>query len=243
MKLFNEIIDCCDRNLIVNEVIVGVRTTLVRSLKSGLSSTFRNLQCYEAHTGLKDGGALTGIACNILIKKYRNDDLTERSVAVAALNAIVQSQKRNSYQSLNAFEIILRKATGKNAVVVGQFPFVKKLESVVNSLMIINEIPENGWKGVEKARDHFPSADVIAITGSAMINGTMADLLNLARGKYVIVLGASTPMSSVMFDWGVDALCGTVVEDVDRVRDYVLQGASFRNMKGIRRVTWIKDEC
>ena len=44
----------------------------------------------------------------------------------------------------------------------------------------------------------------------------------------VLALGPSTPLSPVMFDYGVHLLSGSVVEDIDTVLQAVSQGANFR---------------
>ncbi len=242
MDLFEKISRSLISDSIVQEVIIGIRTTMVAGSGAGLSSTFRSPACPASHEGLTDAGKLTGKPVQMLLEKYRHGDLTERSVAVAALNAMLDQESSDQYCTVNAFDIIRKKAAGRRIAVVGRFPFAEKLTSIASDVSIIQESPENGKKGVEQAEAIFPNVDVAAITGSALINGTLGRLLEIAEGRYVIVLGASTPMSAVLFQHGVDALCGTVVEDAARVRDYVLQGASFRHMNGIRRVTWFKDQ-
>jgi hypothetical protein len=65
----------------------------------------------------------------------------------------------------------------------------------------------------------------------------------LCRPKaLVLVLGPSTPLSSILFDHGVHILSGSVVEDVDSVLWAVSQGANFRQVyrQGVRLVTMQK---
>jgi len=44
------------------------------------------------------------------------------------------------------------------------------------------------------------------------------------------VLGPSTPLSPVLFDYGVDLLCGSIVTDIEPVLRAVRQGANFRQV-------------
>jgi uncharacterized protein (DUF4213/DUF364 family) len=77
---------------------------------------------------------------------------------------------------------------------------------------------------------------VVAITGTTLINHTLESLLDLARGKVVIVLGPSTPLSPVLFDHGVSYVCGSLVEDPVAALRCVSEGESFRYTEGLRPV-------
>ena len=79
---------------------------------------------------------------------------------------------------------------------------------------------------------------MVGITGTAFTNHTIEHLLGLWRpGAYVIVLGPTTPLSSVLFNYGVDAISGTKVVDSEAVLRCVSQGATFRQIEGIRLLT------
>ena len=81
-----------------------------------------------------------------------------------------------------------------------------------------------------------------AITGSSFITGTAQQLLELCPQAYTVVLGPSTPFSPVLFDYGVDAICGTLVKEPERALPFILQGASFRRIEGLELLTAFKDE-
>ena len=96
----------------------------------------------------------------------------------------------------------------------------------------------------DAASDVIPRADVLAITGTTLINHTFEELMALRRAEaLVLVLGPSTPLSPVLFDHGVHFISGSVVEDVDSVLRAVSQGANFRQVhrQGVRLVTIRKE--
>jgi hypothetical protein len=87
-----------------------------------------------------------------------------------------------------------------------------------------------------------PQADVVGITGTAFINHTIEHLLALCRpDAYVVVLGATAPLSPVLFDYGVDAISGTKVIEPEVALRHVGQGATFRQTRGTRRLTLEKE--
>ncbi|MDY6932031.1 MAG: DUF364 domain-containing protein, partial [Halobacteriota archaeon] len=71
----------------------------------------------------------------------------------------------------------------------------------------------------------LPKADIVAITGSAVVNKSMERLLELSSG-FTVILGPTTPMSPVLFDYGADILAGCRVINSDRLIKKVSEGAS-----------------
>jgi uncharacterized protein (DUF4213/DUF364 family) len=54
----------------------------------------------------------------------------------------------------------------------------------------------------------------------------------------VLALGPTTPLSPVLFDYGVSIASGAVVQQIDAVLRHVQQGANFRQVRraGVRLV-------
>jgi uncharacterized protein (DUF4213/DUF364 family) len=83
----------------------------------------------------------------------------------------------------------------------------------------------------DMASEVLPQADVVAITSMALINRTLESLLELCSPEaLVVVLGPSTPMSSVLFEYGVDILAGSQIIDIEGVLRAVCQGGNFRQV-------------
>jgi len=87
-----------------------------------------------------------------------------------------------------------------------------------------------------------PLTDWAKGRGSALIDHTLDGLLALCNpDSIVMVLGASTPLSPKLFDHGATIISGTRVVDEAAVLRTVGQGASFRQVEGIRLLTFIRD--
>jgi len=83
------------------------------------------------------------------------------------------------------------------------------------------------------------------IAGSLLARGLRASAYSLllslcSPSAYVVILGGTAPLSSVLFDYGVSAVSGTQVTDPESVLHFVSQGATFRQLKGIRLLTLTK---
>jgi uncharacterized protein (DUF4213/DUF364 family) len=146
---------------------------------------------------------------------------------------------------INAEHVIAEHGAGKTVALVGNFPFVPRLRAHLGQLYIIERDPRDGDYPEEAAPDILPRADVVAITAMTLINHSLENLLRLcSQDATVILLGPSTPLSPVLFDYGVNLLSGSVVEDIDPVLRTISQGANFRQVRraGVRLVTMRRGE-
>jgi uncharacterized protein (DUF4213/DUF364 family) len=111
----------------------------------------------------------------------------------------------------------------------------------VRNLWVIEKNPQPGDYPEEKAKEFIPEADILAITGTAITNHTIEELLKLKnKNTYTVVLGDSAILSPVLFDYGVDAIAGTKVLNPDLVLKCISQGANFRQVKGIKKLIMLK---
>jgi uncharacterized protein (DUF4213/DUF364 family) len=57
-----------------------------------------------------------------------------------------------------------------------------------------------------------------------------------------MLIGPSTPLSPILFEYNIGILSGILVEDERQVIKSVNQGAIFRQIQGIKRVVMIKPQ-
>jgi uncharacterized protein len=131
---------------------------------------------------------------------------------------------------------LLASFADRRICMVGHFPFVERLRRQVRRLVVLELCPGEGDLPAAAAPDEIPAADVVAITGTTLVNHTLDGLLRLATGKTILLLGPSTPLHPALFDHGVDILCGSLAVDPPAVLASVREGLSFRECAGLRRV-------
>jgi len=90
--------------------------------------------------------------------------------------------------------------------------------------------------------DILPQCHVVVITGTSFINHTLESLLELCREAFVMLIGPTTPLTPILFDYGIDAISGSKVVNEDQVMRYVSQGAIFRQLHhhGVRLLIMMK---
>jgi uncharacterized protein (DUF4213/DUF364 family) len=149
-------------------------------------------------------------------------------------------QHPETWVDLNAEEVIAEHGADKRVALIGHFPFVDRLRPRVGELTVLELNPRPGDLPDSAAKEVIPTADVVAITSMTLLNHTLDGLLELCSPQaYVIMLGPTTPLSPVLFNYGISLLCGSVVTAIDPVLRAVRQGGNFRQIHraGVRLVS------
>ncbi|GAH48660.1 unnamed protein product, partial [marine sediment metagenome] len=234
MKIIEDIISTIGesaRDILVKEVRIGPFWTGVWSKYGGLASTTFTHEP-EMPPPIREAGNLTGKSILELCDYANSDCLLQASVGMAAINSALEVDL-NKCQNINAAEVLYEKGKNKKVVVVGHFPFVNKLRELTKKLWVVERKPLSGDIPASEAKRVIPQADVIAITGTALINGTMGELLSWCpKESIVMVLGATTPLLPVWFDYGVDLVSGTRVTDPELVLRLISEGVVFKQIHG-----------
>jgi uncharacterized protein len=167
-------------------------------------------------------------------------DPVEAAVGLATLNALLQPNPAQ-LATIDAADWLVSHGRGRQVALVGRFPFIDELKPVVAQLWVLELKPKPGEYSADQAPLLIPQADVVAITSSTLINHTLAGLLALARPEAkVMLLGPSTPLTSLLFEFGIDLLSGVQVVDLEATLASVAQSVNFQKMQGVRRVTMAK---
>jgi len=226
----------------VRSVLVGAHWTVVCSRFCGLASTVLEEKPHDhARVRVRDVGCLHLKSARELAEYARSDNPLEAGIGVAAINSLLQVDKRYAVE-LNAAEVLIKYGRSRLVAVVGHFPFLSRLRDATGQLWVIEKYPEEGEYPAAAAADLIPQAEVVALTGSALINHTLDGLLSLCRpGTTVIVLGPSTPLSPVLFDHGATIISGARVVDEEMVLRTVSQGATFQQVQGVQLLTLAPD--
>jgi hypothetical protein len=229
----------------VQDVVIGAYKTAVvvdrdGVRRCGLASTPRdNDHHYGGGPAIRGAGTLLSRSARDLSEMARSDSPAEAAVGIATVNALLQ-EHREHWEDLNAEDVIAVHGRDRRVALVGHFPFVSRLREHVGTLWVLEAHPRDEDLPVGMAGDIIPQADVLAITGTTLINHTYERLTALLQpDAFVIVLGPSTPLSPILFDHRADVLSGAVVENVDAVLLAIRQGANFMQarQRGVRLVT------
>ena len=142
---------------------------------------------------------------------------------------------------INAREIILERGLGKNVATIGHFPFTTALRAVAAHTWVLELNPTGDDIPAERTPELIPQADVIGLTATTLMNGTFESLTKLFPPQaLVVMLGPSTPLSTVLFDYGITLLGGSLATDPDTALHYIGQGSPLHKAPGVKRITLMK---
>jgi len=231
-----------DDNTPVRSMMVGAHWTAVCSRHCGLATTIIGDKPHDHTTVVHDAGRLHLKSARDLAEYARSGNPLEAGIGVAAINSLLDMDESNAVE-INASEVLMRRGTGKNVALVGHFPFIPRLRKSVENLWVIEQHPSGDDHPAQSASELIPKADVVVLTGSALINHTLDGLLELCRpDALVMLLGPTTPLSPVLFDHGVNIIAGSRVVDEDAVLHAIGQGATFQQVKGVRLLTFTRTD-
>lgn len=234
MKLINHLISAVGENDgPVKDIRVGVSWTGVHGKYGGVAKTYGIPVVHGNYT--QDMGELTNKNTLELAEYAHSWNLVEASLGVAAINSMIKPRGK---KDINAQDLILEEGKNKKITMVGKFPRIDEIRSVARELWVLESNPTllNPKEGIitESAAEYvFPGSDIIVITGSTLINKGLERYMELARREdaYTIILGPSTPMSDVLFDYGVDMLAGVEIVNPEAILHKISQSGGMINTK------------
>ena len=231
---------------LVRDIRIGAFWTAVvveveGQLRCGLASTLRDdtQHHYGGEPAVRNAGGLAEQSGRALAELAHSCHPMEAAIGMATINALLPKQEK-LWVDRNAEDVIAQHGAGKWVALVGHFPFVSRIRERVGILSVLEQQPHGQDLPAESAHKVILRADIVALTGTTLLNHTFDGLINLCRPEtLVLVLGPSTPLSPVMFDYGVHLLSGSMVEKIEPVLQMVSQGANFRQVHraGVRLVT------
>ena len=219
----------------VRGVWIGPYWTAVRTDRgTGLATTLLDAgPTHGEHAQRMSGaGTLAGRDAAELARGVRDDFPLARSVGLAALNALLPEPEAGTAAERNAGELAAERGAGRTVGVVGWFPFVPELRTVAARVEVFEKDPRTGYELTPERAGRLASCDVLCVTASALLNGTLDGLLRAARpDAWKMLVGPSAPLCRAALDLGFGAVCGARVTDPEPVVRVIQEGGCFQQIR------------
>ena len=238
-----------DRDVTVEGVRIGVFYTAVKldSGQAGVAFTpIREIPeavcCPRSASRMPTAGQLAGQSAWDLARYALTESPLKVAVGIATLNALsallMEEDGLPSYRRLigaDALDVVEIHPDDRVALVGAFVPFIKKLKETVKQLRVVEKNPQalKGdeiafYRPAEQAEEVLSQADVVVVSGSAIVHHSLGQLLGFCRtAREVIVAGPTASMyPDPLFDRGVTVLGGIAVHDGDELLRVVSEGGS-----------------
>jgi len=240
MTILDDLMSILNFDTAVKDIRQGVFHTGVLTRNCGLAASLPRDALRQKPPMIKEPGFLLDKDPRELARFAYSRSILEAAIGMATINSLLEIDE-DSCIELNAAELIKEKGRDKKVAIVGHFPFIPKVREIAREVWVIEKNPKAGDLNEIEADNLIPQADVAAITGTSLTNHTLDHLLELCSpDAYVILLGDTVPLTPVLFDYGVDAISGTKVVNPELALRCVSQGANFRQIRGVKRLTMIR---
>ena len=240
MKIIDELISTLNCEVPVRDIRQGPFQTAVLTRNCGLASTPHDPGSHHDKSPVTKAGMLMDEKTTDLTLLANSPNANEAAIGMATINSLIEVNEADCVE-LNAGDLLIQKGEGKRVAIIGHFPFIPKLRMAAKELWVIEKNPQEGDVPESESENLLPKADVVGITGTAFMNSTIERLLELCRpSAFTVILGGTAPLSPVLFDYGISAISGTKVVNPETVLRCVSQGATFRQIKGIKLLTMMK---
>ncbi|OPY69992.1 MAG: hypothetical protein A4E57_00870 [Syntrophorhabdaceae bacterium PtaU1.Bin034] len=240
MEIIKGIIDSLSPDAWVEEVRRGLFWTAVVSRNCGLASTMLRDVCSQGTEDDTKPRSLSGHSGRQLAELALSSDISDASVGLAAINSLINIDETRVTET-NAGDFLIKEGAGKDVSVIGHFPFTDALRKVTRNLWVIEKWSRPGDVPERDGQRYLSLSDIVAISSTTLINHTLTGVLSLCRpGSLKMLLGPTTPMSPVLFEYGFDIVSGSVVTNKNLALKQISEGANFRQLKAsgcIRLIT------
>lgn len=236
-------------DIVVERAVVGLFFTGVKLSTGHAGSAATPIKeipeavcCPSSAMAMPFPGKMAGRKAGRFIEDALEGGGVRRTLGIAVINALAQcAAARSGHEGaellldMDAFDAAEVKPH-EMAVVVGAFvPFLRSLRAIGADYLVLEKDP-TALKAAElpffreagMAPEVVPLADVLLITGTTLINGSLESLLSLARpGARVVVVGPTvTLVPDAFFRRGCHILGGVVITDPDAFLDVLAEGGS-----------------
>lgn len=230
--------------LLISDLVIGAHLTAIR-LSDGTIGTAATLN--EKNSSSAAGQRDLGDFSPFRIRGYKVKDLLEfkkesclvLSLKSAALNAISSSLvSTGSYKIIDNCDPIqlVDLNPGKTIVVVGAFKsYIRKISESGCRLLVLeineNALPEEYKQCYVPAGEYrsvIPASDVVIITGQALVNRTIDELLSVVTsGTRVIITGPSCGiLPDILFENKVSIIGSMKITDPGILFEVVAEGGT-----------------
>jgi uncharacterized protein (DUF4213/DUF364 family) len=221
----------------IKDVIIG-RKYLAVLLEGYLGTGYAPRRPTPTCTVFNKAGKLQQEPTVQLAEYVSSEDVLERAIGVACLNALTQfliDEYKEEYYYYTNYDVLKYIPVSKDSVVgmVGRIgPFINFLNNNSRELIIIDDNPaipkgktELGYT-ISRSIESLEEVDILVMTGSTVIEHSLEGPLNAAKNaNFKIVVGPTASwIPDKAFELGLNGVCGMKFKEPEKAFRTIMQG-------------------
>jgi uncharacterized protein (DUF4213/DUF364 family) len=212
--MLKRILDTVDNLAVITDVNIYLNWVVVKSLDYAMSTLFLDMPGLEKPCGMNTfmGDIIGKKAIEIAEEFLLSKESLKVSVGMACLKSILPHIQ--VFDEGNAIDRHREEAHTRPTCFIGHFNEAEKWRSEGDPVNIIELFPRPGDIHWNDSHEILAKAELVFLTGLTLVNNTFDEVIRRTpKAKHRIIMGPTVPMSTVLFDFGVDHIGVTLIKD------------------------------
>ncbi len=246
MRIFDSLLAYAPEDAIIEDVSIGIFWTFVKTqYGAGISATAHRW-CEDPPGALiPAAGHLKGLPVQDLLNLYDSKSLTARALANAALAASISKTGMTGTEYPGRAQDLLDKicqGRPRHIALIGHFHFADDLRQAGHHLDVFEL--EGRCKPGDIPNTQIPEklceSDIVVMTSSTLLTHTTEEIIACSHPEaYRMIVGPTVPLHPKLWDFGFDAICGSIIEDPEQVSLAVREGGNHKQLTGCRKTNFL----
>ncbi|OPY90067.1 MAG: hypothetical protein A4E72_00832 [Syntrophus sp. PtaU1.Bin208] len=214
-----------DPAAVIEDIRIYVNWVLVKTGRWSLSTYFHNMPGYIDPVGMNAwmGDWIGRPARAAALELLESREILRRSVGMACLKSLLPEPPVTlGGGAIELFEPAIARVP---SCFIGYFKTAAHFRDQGYPVTIVELFPRPGDIHWDQADQALSGAELIFMTGLTIVNETLeAVMRRTPSARMRILMGPTVPASPVLFNYGLDVLGITSIDDVELMSGYALRG-------------------
>ncbi|MDD4463836.1 MAG: DUF364 domain-containing protein [Desulfobacterales bacterium] len=224
-EMIRRIASAADAKACIEEIRIYANWVLVRAGKWSLSTFFRGMPGFIDPMGMGTwmGDWIGRPARAAALELLASREILKRSVGMACLKSLLPDPA--AVIAGSAIDLVEPAAAHAPTCFIGYFKTAAMWREQGYPVTIVELFPRPGDIHWDDAGEVLRKAELVLMTGLTVVNDTLeAVIQRTPSARLRILMGPTVPASSALFDYGIDVLGITQIDDVELMSGYALLG-------------------
>jgi len=209
----------------IEEIRIYTNWVLVKTGKWSLSTYFHDMPGFIDSMGMDTwmGNWIGRPARAAALELLASREILKRSVGMACLKSLLPEPPVTI--SGSAIDLVAPAAARVPTCFVGYFKTAALWREQGYPVTIVELFPRPGDVHWDEADEVLRKAELVLMTGLTVVNETLeAVIRRTPSARMRIIMGPTVPASPALFDYGIDVLGITQIDNVELMSGYALLG-------------------